>query len=114
MGDMSPLEKAILDLPKSGWVLAGLSKSPFDSPRPWTCDLIPGHLGGSYYWGNKAKSGLYSTYPMAQARVIGSGDTPLAAIKDALVNLANSDAAEIYDDLIRAFEDAVDARTRKA
>jgi hypothetical protein len=107
MGDMSPLEKAIVDVPKTGWLINGLSKSPFDCVQPWSVDLVPSYFG-VYQWGNPVRK-PYTTYPMAQARITGSGVTALAAIQDALAKLAKSEAKAIYDDLIRAFEDAVDA-----
>lgn len=106
---MSPLEKAILGIPKTGWVMSGLGRSPFDSVAPWSVDLFPGHLG-LYQWGKKSKSGAWSTYPNAQARVTGSGPTPLAAIEDALAKLDKSAAKVIYEDLERAFRDAIDER----
>jgi hypothetical protein len=104
---MSPLEKAIADIPKTGWLMNGLGKSPLDSPQPWSVDLVPSYFG-IYQWGEPDKSGPYTVYPMAQARITGGGATALAAIQDALAKLAKSEAKAIYDDLIRAFEDAVD------
>lgn len=103
---MSPLEKAIVDVPKTGWFINGLGRSPFDSAQPWSVDLVPSYFG-VYQWGKPERT-PYTTYPMAQARITGSGATALAAIQDALAKLAKSEAKAIYDDLVRAFEDAVD------
>lgn len=102
---MSPLEEAIASIVKTGWLMNGLGRSPFDSVQPWSVDLVPSYFG-VYQWGKPAKSGQYTVYPMAQARIVGSGATALAAIQDALAKLAKSEAKAIYDDLVRAFEDA--------
>lgn len=104
-----PLEEAIQAIPRTGWMLLGLSRSPFDSVEPWTCDLVPGHFG-SYQWGKKAKSGPWTVYPNAQARVIASGATPLEAVRNAMKELDKSPARQVYLDLERAFEDALDGR----
>jgi hypothetical protein len=101
---MSPLEKAIVDIPKTGWLMNGLGKASFDSP--WSVDLVPSYFG-VYQWGKPVRN-PYTVYPMAQARITGSGATALAAIQNALAKLAKSEAKAIYDDMIRAFEDAVD------
>lgn len=106
----SPLEEAVQNISRTGWVLAGLSKSPFDSIRPWQCDLVPGHLG-PYHYGTKQKSGLYTVYRDAQARIIASGATPLEAIRNAMAMLDKSSAKQVYLDLERAVEDALDERT---
>ena len=108
---MSPLERAILGISRTGWLMVGLSRSPFDSIRPWSVDLIPGHLGGSYHWGERAKSGQWSIYPNSQARVTGEGATALEAIQNALAKLDRSDAKVVYEDLERAFEEAVNGRS---
>jgi hypothetical protein len=104
------LEAAILAIHKTGWKLQGLSRSPFDSVRPWQCDLVPGHLG-PYYHGTRVKSGLWSTYANAQVRIVADGVTAEEAVRNALAILDKSDAKAVYEDLERAVEDAVDERT---
>jgi hypothetical protein len=59
---MSPLEKAIADIPKTGWLMNGLGKSPLDSPQPWSVDLVPSYFG-IYQWGEPDKSGPYTRLP---------------------------------------------------
>lgn len=108
---VSPLEKAILDLPKTGWTLMGLGKSPFDCVNPWSCDLVPMHFG-TYYFGKKIQLGSYSAYQNAMVRITGSGDTALAAIQDARAKLDKHPAKAIYRDLERAFEDLLDERSK--
>lgn len=106
----SPLETAILNISRTGWLLTGLGKSPFDGAQPWSCDLIPGHLGGLYHWGNKVKSGMWSTYPNSQVRITAFGATPLEAIHNARKLLDKHPAKALYSDLERAFEDAANER----
>lgn len=105
---MSPLEKAILGISRTGWLMSGLGRSPFDNVSTWSVDLVPGHLG-AYRWGKKEKSGMWSVYPNAQARITGCGATALAAIQDALAKLDRSDAKVVYEDLERAFEEVAKA-----
>lgn len=107
---MSPLERAILDIPKTGWALVGLSRSPFDCVEPWSCDLVPTHFG-SYYFGRKVKAGQYTVYENAMARIVASGKTPLETIQRALALLDKHPAKAVYKRLERAFEEAANERT---
>src|SRR3954470_21549870 len=102
------LEAAILAIPKTGWRLADLS----GSGSRWACDLVPAHFGGDYYWGNPVKS-PFTSYPMAQARVTGSGATPGDAIRDALERLGKAPARRVYIDLLQALEDRIDGFSGK-
>src|SRR3982751_1308507 len=102
------LEAAILAIPKTGWRLADLS----GSGSRWACDLVPAHFGGDYYWGNPVKT-PFTVYPMAQARVTGSGATPVDAIRDALERLGKARARQVYVDLLQALEDRIDGFSGK-
>lgn len=104
------LERAVLRISRTGWLLQGLSRSPFNGARPWSCDLIPGHLGGIYQWGEKVRSGPGWVYPNSQARIVADGETALEAVENALAALDKSPARAVYLDLERAIEDAVNGR----
>lgn len=104
-----PLEAAILAIPRTGWTLAGLSRSVFDCAQPWSCDLYPSHFG-SYQWGKQEKSGMWSVYPNAQVRITAAGATALEAVTNAMAMLDKSPARQVYLDLERALEEAMDER----
>ena len=108
MTSSSPLELAIQRISMTGWMLKSLSRSVYDSVKPWTCELYPGHFGGSYFPGTPNTDG-YKTFSNPMATVMGEGATALEAVRDALLMLDKSDAAELYDDLERAFGDRVNA-----
>lgn len=109
MTSSSPLEQAIQAISATGWMLKSLGRSPFDSAAPWTCELYPGHFGGSYYQGTRRKSAQYTVWTGAMTTVLADGATPLDAVRNALAKLDKSDVKAVYEDLERAFEDWLDA-----
>lgn len=105
----SPLERAIQGLSVTGWMLRSLSKGPFNSVSPWSCELYPGHFGGSLYVGRKVTSGSYSVWTGGMTTIVADGATPLDAVRNAVAKLDKSDVKAVYEDLERAFEDRLDA-----
>lgn len=106
MTTSSPLEKAIQGLSVTGWMLRSLSKGPFNCARPWSCELYPGHFGGSFYPGRKVTSSVLTG---GMRTIVADGATPLEAVRNAVALLDKSDAKAVYEDLERAFEDRLDA-----
>lgn len=111
MTSSSPIEKALERVSASGWLLKSLSKSPFNNQRPWSCELYPGHFGGSYFAGTINREG-YTRYYGGMTTIIADGETACEAIHTALEALDKSDAKAVYESLEIALEDWLDAATQ--
>lgn len=109
---MSGLELAIERVGKRGWLIRSLSRSEFNTIKPWFCAAYPGHLG-RYHEGTKVKNGLYSCYKNSMVMFTADGATALEAVNAVIAKIDASKEKRIYDDLEQAFEDTINARLQK-
>lgn len=107
---MSPLEAAIAEVGKRGWLIKGLGQSPFDNAKPWSCDVHPGHFG-EYVWGRPVRTGLDTAYEKGMVRFVVLGATALEAVQNAVAKIDGSKEKQIYERLERALSRWADVCT---